>query len=146
MHVQKNIKVERLLNTYPDRVQKKLLNLRKLILETAGGIKEITDIEETLKWGEPSYLTKNGSTIRFDWKKAKPNQYAIYFKCTSKLVPTFRKLFSDDFSFEGNRAIIFQMNDTVPVTKLKKCIRAALCYHNVKELPNLGIVNQKVKS
>lgn len=139
MKIQSNIKVEELLRTYPARVQKKLLNLRKLILETAGGINEITEIEETLKWGEPSYLTKIGSTIRFVWKKGKPDQYAIYFKCTSKLVPTFRKMYKDDFSFEGNRAIIFQMNDIIPVSKLKECIQAALCYHKIKDLPYLVI-------
>lgn len=139
MRIQENPKVNILLKSYPSKVQKKLLALRKLILETAASAKEIDSIEETLKWGEPSYLTKIGSTVRFDWKKAKPEQYAIYFKCTSKLVPTFRKLYKNDFVFEGNRAIVFKMDGKIPTAKLKQCIKAALCYHRVKELPNLGI-------
>ena len=66
-----------------------------------------TELEETLKWGEPSYLVKKGSTIRMDWKVKTPDQYAMYFKCTSKLVPTFRELFGDLFKYEKNRAILF---------------------------------------
>ena len=64
-----------------------LIELRKIIKKYP--------FEETLKWGEPSYLVKNGSTIRIDWKSKTPDQYAMYFKCTSKLVPVFRSLFKN---------------------------------------------------
>ena len=102
-------------------------------------IEEIEELEETLKWGEPSYLTKYGSTIRIAWKAKNPNQYAMYFKCTSKLVPTFKILYKNAFNFEGNRAIIFKFEDNIPPTELKKCIAAALTYHKVKQLQNLGM-------
>ena len=92
----------------------------------------ITNIEETLKWCEPSYLVKNGSTVRIDWKEKFPNQYAMYFRCTSKLVETFKQQFDCIFKFEGNRAIIFHLNDIIPTVELKKCIAAALQYHKVK--------------
>jgi len=138
LNIQTNSKVEAIFNNYPDLVQKKLLNLRKLIFETAKNIDEITKLEETLKWGEPSYLAKKGSTLRIDWKEKTPNQYAMYFKCTSNLVPTFKMAYKDIFTFEGNRAIVFQMNETIPEIELKKCIKAALTYHNIKHIPNLG--------
>jgi len=127
------------LNTYPVPYKKKLEQLRKLILTTAKGIPEIKVLEETLKWNEPAYLVKKGSTIRIDWKPKKPDQYAIYFKCTSKLVKTFRSVFGDTFNYENNRAIVFKLEDTVPEKKLKQCIAAALQYHVVKELPELGM-------
>ena len=111
--------VEQVFDKYPKSVLTKMLHLRKLILETANEIAHIQHIEETLKWGEPSYLVKKGSTIRIDWKKKSPNQYAMYFKCTSKLVPTFRTVYKNTFTFEGNRAIIFQLNDVLPETELK---------------------------
>ncbi|RFN59847.1 DUF1801 domain-containing protein [Marixanthomonas ophiurae] len=139
IHIQTNPKVEAVFNNYPNFIQKKLSNLRKLIVETAENTEEITNLEETLKWGEPSYLVKKGSTIRIDWKEKAPNQYAIYFKCTSKLVPTFKMVYKDIFAFEGNRAIIFQMDDTIPEIELKKCIKAALTYHKIKHIPNLGL-------
>lgn len=139
LNIQTNPEVEDVLNNYPNAVQKKLSNLRRLIIETAESTKEITSLEETLKWGEPSYLVKKGSTIRIDWKEKKPNQYTIYFKCTSKLVSTFKLIYKDIFTFEGNRAIIFQMNDSIPEEELKNCIKAALTYHKIKHLPNLGL-------
>lgn len=131
--------VESVFKNYSDPVRKKLLKLRSLIIEAANEIKEITDLEETLKWGEPSYLVKSGSTIRIDRKKNESEQYAIYFKCTSKLIPTFKMVYKDIFKFEGNRAIVFQMNDKLPELELKKCIKAGLTYHKVKHLPILGI-------
>ncbi len=131
--------VESVIIKYPELVRNKLLHLRKLILDTANEIEEIQQIEETLKWGEPSYLVKKGSTIRIDWKENKPNQYAIYFKCTSKLVPTFKMIYNSLFKYEGNRAIIFQLNDLIPEAELKKCISVGLTYHKVKDMPMLGL-------
>jgi len=108
-------------------------------METVQETENITSLEETLKWGEPSYLVKNGSTIRIDWKEKKPDQYAIYFKCTSKLVPSFKIVFKDKFEFEGDRAIVFQMDDKIPEKELKNCIKAGLTYHKIKHLPMLGL-------
>lgn len=123
---------------YPDEVREKLTDLRNLILETAGELEDIDMIEETLKWGEPSYLVKKGSTIRIDWKAKSPDQYAMYFKCTSKLVPTFKALYGNKFEYENNRAILFDLDGTIPRDELKDCISMALTYHTVKQLPLLG--------
>jgi len=120
-------------------MRNKLLFLRKLIFETASEIDGADDIEETLKWGEPSYVTKAGSTIRMDWKESKPEQYAMYFHCKTKLVDTFRELYQDKFKFEGNRAIIFNKNDEIPVEALKHCISLSLTYHRRKKLWMLGV-------
>ena len=131
--------VESVFNNYPDSVRDKILNLRRIVLEVASEVEEITHLEETLKWGEPSYLVKKGSTIRMDWKKKTPDQYAMYFKCTSKLVTSFKAVYPDVFNFEGNRAIVFQMSDDIPEEELKNCIKAGLTYHSVKALPLLGL-------
>ncbi len=139
LEVRTNPEVEMVFDNYPDKVRKKMLRLRQLILETATELDDITTLEETLKWGEPSYITKYGSTLRMDWKSNKPDQYAMYFKCTSRLVETFKIVFMDKFVYEGNRAIVFKMDDQIPKNELKKCIRAALSYHKVKQLPTLGI-------
>lgn len=124
--------------TYPKEVKAKLKYLRDLIIETAGEQKDITEIEETLKWGEPSYLVKKGSTIRIDWKSKNPDQYAMYFKCTSKLVPTFKEVYGELFNYENNRAIIFDLTAEVSEAELKECIRLALTYHSLKHIPLLG--------
>jgi len=139
IHLKSNPEVQLVFENYPILVRNKIMALRKLILDSANDIDIITDIEETLKWGEPSYITKIGSTIRIDWKENKPNQYAIYFKCTSRLIPSFKMVYNNLFTYEGNRAIIFQMNDQIPETELKNCISAGLKYHKVKQLPMLGL-------
>lgn len=125
--------------SYPKEVRPKMDFLRKLVLETAQEVESIDAIEETLKWGEPSFLVKKGSTLRMDWKAKAPDQYAMYFKCTSRLGETFKVVFKDVFQWKGKRAIIFQMEDEVPVEPLKQCIKTALTYHTVKQLPTLGI-------
>ena len=136
--LQTDPKAEEKLSNYPTHIKPKMKYLRKLILETAVEIEGLDKLEETLKWGEPSYLTKAGSTLRMDWKAKKPDQYAMYFKCTSKLVPTFKATFGDTFQYEDNRAIIFQLDDEIPAKELKQCIAATLQYHKVKQLENLG--------
>ena len=122
LQIKTNPEVELVFNNYPASIRKKILNLRRLVIEAATEIEEITNLEETLKWGEPSYLVKYGSTIRMDWKKKDPDQYAMYFKCTSKLVPTFKMVYKDIFEYEGNRAIVFQLDDAIPELELKNCI------------------------
>ncbi len=139
LQIKSDPRVEEKFTDYSDKVRKKITTLRKLIVESATEVEELTEIEETLKWGEPSYLAKKGSTIRIDWKAKSPDQYAIYFKCTSKLVETFRLVYGDTFNYEKNRAIVFQMNDKIPKQELKSCIKAALTYHKVKQLPMLDM-------
>lgn len=118
--------------SYPPEVRRKLLAVRKLIMRTASSLPKVGPLEETLKWGEPAYLTtqsKSGSTIRIDWKAAKPDQYAIYFNCNTTLVDSFRSLFPQDFQFAGNRALVLSLNTPLPVNAVEFCIGAALTYH-----------------
>lgn len=124
LQIHTNPEVTSVFNRYPATVRPKMLRLRALILEAAKELEDITQLEETLKWGEPSYLVKKGSTIRIDWKEKAPEQYAIYFKCTSQLVPAFKAVYSELFHFEKNRAIVFQMEEQIPEVELKNCIKA----------------------
>jgi len=140
LELKKDSKVDAVFALYPDFVRDKMQFLRGLIHEVAEESNEITHLEETLKWGEPSFVTKNGSTLRMDWKEKTPNQYALYFQCTSRLVDTFRLVFEHTFQYEGKRAIIFQLDQKIPELELKECIKASLTYHDVKKLMTLGIV------
>lgn len=138
MELTSNPKVKEVFNKYPKNVKHQLLQLRDLVLKAASEIEGLEKLEETLKWGEPSYLTKHGSTVRMDWKEKEPEQFALYFKCTSSLVPTFKAIYKDQFVFEGNRAIVFQLDDKIPKAEIAHCISMALRYHKIKHLPLLG--------
>ncbi|PZX55879.1 uncharacterized protein DUF1801 [Algoriphagus ratkowskyi] len=138
MELKTSPEVELVYANYPDFVRDKIMNLRRLVLQVATEM-DLSSLEEVLKWGEPSFLAKKGSTIRMDWKEKNPNQYAMYFKCTSKLVTSFRLTYNEIFDYEGNRALVFKLDEEIPETELKNCIKAALRYHQVKQLPTLGL-------
>ncbi len=124
--------VEEVFNAYPNRLREKLMLLRQMIFDTASETKGVDELEETLKWGQPSYLTtrsKSGSTIRIDSIKSDDQKYAIYFNCKTTLVDTFREIYPDQFHFEGNRTIIFDLNNEIPISELSDCIAIALTYH-----------------
>ncbi len=133
-----NPEVARVFAGYPAPMRKKMVRLRQLVLDTALEIEGVNEVEETLKWGEPSYRGKGGSTIRMDWKDRTPDQYAMYFNCNTSLVATFKEVYGDVFTFEGNRAIVFGETDVLPVNELKHCVSLTLTYHRVKHLPLLG--------
>jgi len=134
----KEMSVKDVFDSYPAVPAKKLLFLRALIFKVATEI-GIEALEETLKWGEPSYLSKNGSTIRLAWRQSRPHQYGIFFNCKTSLIETFKEVFGDALSYEGNRAILFDINDDVPINTLKHCIELSLRYKNIKHLPLLGL-------
>ena len=131
----KNPAIARKFASYPPTIRSKLMALRRMIFETAAAIDSVGKIEETLKWGEPAYVTARsgtGSTIRIDWKKSKPAQYAMYFNCQTTLVDTFRTLFPKELKFEGNRAIVFGVDEALHAETVALCIEAALTYHRSK--------------
>ncbi|MDL4839464.1 DUF1801 domain-containing protein [Aquibacillus rhizosphaerae] len=134
-----NSKVQEVFERYPVGIQTNLLKLRQLILDTAIETAEVGKVEEALKWGEPGYSAKKGSTIRIGWKPSKPDQYAIYFICNTNLVDTFKEVYPNLFNFEGNRAILFSEKDEIPLNELRHCISLALTYHTRKHLPMLGM-------
>ena len=113
--------VAKVFEAYPSGIRKRLFALRELVFETAAATAGVGELEETLKWSEPAYVTaqsKSGSTVRLGWKRANPSQYAMYFHCQTNLVQTFKTLFPGEFSFEGNRAIVFTEDAAVPIDSL----------------------------
>ncbi len=122
-------------NAYPGDTRAKLIALRRLIFETAKSLDGVGEIEETLKWGQPSYLTsasKSGSTIRIDALR-NTGDCAMYFHCQTDLVATFRELYPSQMTYCGNRCILFAGDAKIPVKALSHCIGLALTYHTRKK-------------
>lgn len=116
---------------YPAALRKRLLALRDLVFDVAARTDGVGPLTETLKWGQPSYLTqqtRSGSTVRLDRLKT-GDGYALYFHCQSGLVPKFRELYPDTFRFEGKRALVFDAGQRLPVRALRHCIGLALTHH-----------------
>ena len=69
---------------YPEGVKQRLLSLRRLIFDVAATTAGVGELTETLKWGQPSYLTAqtgSGSTVRLDETASSPGRTALYFHC-----------------------------------------------------------------
>lgn len=129
------VDVKQVIESYPPAIRKKIYGLRGLIYRTAAATQGVGRLTETLKWGEPAYLTqasKSGSTIRIGWKQSAPAQYAIYLNCQTTLVDTCRTRFPE-LNYEGNRAIVFSEADELPEEAICECIEMALVYHQNKK-------------
>jgi hypothetical protein len=119
-------------DSYPGHIKPKMLELRDLIYEVAKSTEGAGEIEETLKWGEPAYLTKktkSGTTIRIDWKDKNPDQLAMYVSCNTSLIDSYRRRFDGKLTFEGNRAVTFPIDKPLPKDELMICMQMALLYH-----------------
>lgn len=142
-----NAEVAAVFETYPKDVKMKLMFLRQLIFDVASETDGVGELEETLKWGQPSYLTtksKSGSLIRIDQIKSQEGKYAMYFHCQTTLVDTFNEMYRGKFKFGGNRSIIFSGEDPVPLNELRHCISMALTYHLNKKQGNDISMNKHI--
>ena len=128
----RNSDVDRVFATYTKAMQAKLRALRKLILDTAKATDGVGELEETLKWGQPSYLTKSksGTTIRID--RVDASHYALFVNCQTDLIASFREHYPRQFKFDGKRAMVFDADSDVPQAALRHCIALALTYHQRK--------------
>jgi hypothetical protein len=77
----------------PPGLRPKLAALRRLILDIAAKTEGVGDLDETLKWGQPSYLThktKSGTTIRIGAIKGSDQLYALFVNCQTGTAGTSR--------------------------------------------------------
>jgi hypothetical protein len=117
---------------YPEELRERLLSLRRLIFDVAATTNGVGELTETLKWGQPSYLTAqtgSGSTVRLDQVAANPGRTALYFHCQTNLVATFRELYLGELRFEGARAILLEAGEAICEPALRHCLSLALTYH-----------------
>ena len=127
--------IDEALSRHPQLVQKLLLQIREIIFAVAAETEGVGMLTETLKWGEPAYLTeesKSGTTIRLGATKMRPGSCAVLFNCKTSLAEHFRTHFATDFEFEGTRALIINPNTPLQGRPLRLFLRAALTYHRQK--------------
>lgn len=125
--------VEAAFAALPETARDGLLLLRSLIFRAAAeNDGAVGRLEETLKWGQPSYLTpvtKSGSTIRLGVPKSPDHDYALFVHCQTDLTVQFEANYPGEFEFEGTRALLFKAERPIQADALKHCIALALTYH-----------------
>ncbi|MCG8478061.1 MAG: DUF1801 domain-containing protein [Spirochaetales bacterium] len=122
---------------YPDQIGVTLLYLREVLFDVASGIPETGGLKETLKWGEPSYLPQRprvGTTVRIGRPGASQRRYGLYVHCRTTLIPTLRDRHADLFVYDGNRGVLFDVDDEVPWSGVRQLVAAALTYHLSKRV------------
>jgi hypothetical protein len=127
-----NEQVRKAYDRFDALVAKRLLEIRQLIFELAEQDDQIGKITETLKWGEPSYLTeqsKSGTTIRLSKVKDEANYCGIYVHCQTRLISEFRDSFADALEFSGNRAVLIDVSKPLEETPVRMFLQKALTYH-----------------
>lgn len=108
-----------------------LLSLRELIYEVARSTDGVGSLEETLKWGQPSYLTpetKSGSTLRLGVTKDQ-RHLGLYVHCQTDILSSFKERFPSAFRFDGSRGVLFEAGEDLQAEKLRFCIAHGLTYH-----------------
>lgn len=114
--------------TYPPALRERMLGLRALVFETAEATPGVGRVEETLKWGQPSYLTPetgSGTTVRIDAHSG--GGVAMFVHCQTNLVETFRQHYPG-LDYDGVRAIVMR-DEPIDEAALRHCIGLALTYH-----------------
>lgn len=123
--------VSRAFEAFPPPVRRRLIEVRKLVFATAKAHDEVGSLTETLKWGEPAYLTEqtgSGSTIRLG--RVKDSEHAaILFNCKTTLIDTFRERFPNQFEYRQTRALLLNVAGALPKQELTVCLSLALTYH-----------------
>ena len=123
-----NVAVAAIFDSFPPKIRSRLLALRALIFDTAAATEGVGALEETLRWGDPSYLTtqsQSGSMIRMNFRGG---NCAMYFHCQTNLVARFREIYPDRLNYEGNRAILVGDSGDFPEDAIRHCVALALTY------------------
>lgn len=124
-------------SNYPAPARQLLLALRQLILRVAAD-HGLGPVEESIKWGEASFVVKGGTAIRIDWKAKDPEFVKLFFHCQTLLVETFKEIYPTQFCYQGHRAVVIPLHADIEQLPIAHCIWLALQYHSLKHLPFLG--------
>lgn len=96
--------VQAAFGAFPEGAARLLLTVRQALLavadETGAG-----PLAETLKWGQPAYLTEAtgaGTTVRLGLDGGTP---AVFVHCRTRLIEDFRAEFPEAFRTSGRRAL-----------------------------------------
>lgn len=120
-------RVEALLDAADPDIAAGITRLRRMIYEVAASDPKIGPVQETVKWGQPAYLARKGTTLRLGQPKG--GGFGLYVHCQSRVIPEFRDLFPDHDRFDGTRGVVFRAADEICSERHGWLIHRALGYH-----------------
>ena len=106
----------------PDGANECAIALRALIAHQTEGI----EVQECLRWGQPTYIAPKGSMLRIGITKS--GDVALFAHCQTTIISDFAAQCGTDFQIEGNRAVVFKTTADIQPEKLRLMIAHALRY------------------
>ncbi|MEY1557658.1 DUF1801 domain-containing protein [Yoonia sp. R2331] len=108
-------------DAFPDAPRVVLLQVRAMILASD------VAVEEALRWGQPAYLSKKGTTIRLGLTKA--GLPSVFTHCQSSVMGDVQAVAGEGLIWDGNRGVSWPVEADVPEAVLSLLIHRALTYH-----------------
>ncbi|WP_298257228.1 DUF1801 domain-containing protein [uncultured Litoreibacter sp.] len=118
------------LTALPDDVAAALREARRAILRIALQTDGVGPLTETLKWGEPAFLTetpKTGTTLRLGRINGRA---AVMVPCSTTIIEDARQRFGDVPHLSGKRGVILGEDEEL----VEYVIASALTYHIRKRI------------
>ncbi|MEM8750618.1 MAG: DUF1801 domain-containing protein [Pseudomonadota bacterium] len=124
------------INRWDTETRTHFKEVRKRIFAVADQHAQIGSIEETLKWGEPSYLTvrpKSGSTLRVSTNR-EDGRLTLFVNCQTDLIDQIKTRYPDAFDYHGKRSVVFKSTSGSDADALDHVIALVLTYHSRKRV------------
>ncbi|TKZ21691.1 hypothetical protein FAP39_03565 [Shimia litoralis] len=124
--------VQAVVRSWPSAAQSHFYTLRDILWGVAAADPAIGHLSEALRWGEPSFLTKqsgSGTTLRISWSAKHPDDIGIYVICRTDMLEQVRSLYPDSFRYVGTRGAMLSLNSDIPEDAVAFCGQRAFTYH-----------------
>lgn len=121
------------------QVKEAMLYLRNLIYSVSRHSDLIGEIEETLKWGEPSYingLPRTGTTLRLAPTGNSEHELGLFVHCQTSLIDSFKEM-HPTLDYQGNRCLLLDINNLPDQTIIEHFVFLAMTYHYQKRQHSL---------
>lgn len=124
-----NQEVQAVFDAAPLHARETMLRLRTLIFEVAANLPEIGRIHETLRWGQPAYVTSKRAGASLRIAVPKTGGVALYTHCQTSLIADFTATFPGMDRVEGSRAVHFEDATQIDPVRHAMLITSVLTYH-----------------
>ncbi len=98
------------------------LKMRDYLFSLAENL-ELNSIEESLKWNQPSYLSKNGTAVRI---AEQAGRMGYFVSCQTSIIETLKESYPDA-DYDKTRGLLIDADSPIPEVA-SSLIHAALQY------------------
>ncbi len=98
---------------------------------------DLGELDETLKWHQPSWRPKRartGSTLRMGWMPNNPDRLTLFVDCKTDLAARMRDLYPDLPANDGRRALGIDLNAPLPEQALSHLASMTFTYHQKRRV------------